>query len=38
MSLFKAILDGEEEVRQWLDCGEVPWKKVDNPFFGIYTL
>ncbi|KAM7451134.1 hypothetical protein ABFA07_001203 [Porites harrisoni] len=22
-----AILDGEEEVRQWLDYGEVPWKK-----------
>ncbi|KAJ7360391.1 hypothetical protein OS493_017024 [Desmophyllum pertusum] len=25
-----AILDGEEEVRQWLDCGEVPWKKALN--------
>jgi len=30
---FKAILHGEEEVRQWLECGEVPWKKVDNRFF-----
>lgn len=22
-----AILDGEDEIRQWLDYGEVPWKK-----------
>lgn len=31
---FKAILHGEGEVHQWLEYGEVPWKKVDN----LYTL
>lgn len=27
----QAILDGEDEIRQWLDYGEVPWKKVRLP-------
>lgn len=30
---LKAILHGEEEVCQWLDCGAVPWKEVGNPFW-----
>lgn len=25
-----AVLDGEEEIRQWLDYGEVPWKEAMN--------
>lgn len=25
---IQAILEGEEEIRQWLEYEEVPWKKV----------
>ena len=35
---LKAILHGEEEVCQWLDCGTVPWKEVGNPFLVEYNI
>lgn len=31
----EAILHGEEEVHQWLEYGEVPWKKVDNLYMTV---
>lgn len=36
--ILQAVLDGEEEIRQWLDYGEVPWKEVSILSFTLPVL